>query len=312
MNKRDAVLSLLDPQKTSAYTPAAFFLHFPPGMHFGQLAVDQHLQFFHATGMDFVKIQYEKKFPVLPQIQSADDWVKMPAHPLDFYREQLGVVEGLVKAAKADALVILTLYSPFMCARHTLGDKHSIDEHILDNPEAVKKGMEAITASLLEFVKACVRLGIDGFYHSTQGGEHGRFSSREPFDECIRPYDLALMKEIEQLTPFNILHVCDYELPYDDISPYADYPGHVVNTNLELVDRSMTPQEVETIFGRPFMGGLDRLGILAKGTPAEVRAAAEEVLRAAPQRFILGADCTVPNDTPWENLRAAIEAAHER
>jgi hypothetical protein len=30
----------------------------------------------------------------------------------------------------------------------------------------------------------------------------------------------------------------------------------------------------------------------------------------APDRFILAADCTVPGDTPWENLRAAIEEAH--
>jgi uroporphyrinogen decarboxylase len=34
------------------------------------------------------------------------------------------------------------------------------------------------------------------------------------------------------------------------------------------------------------------------------------ILEAAPERFLLGADCTVPSDTPWENLRAAVTAAH--
>jgi len=34
------------------------------------------------------------------------------------------------------------------------------------------------------------------------------------------------------------------------------------------------------------------------------------VLAQAPERFVLAADCTVPGDTPWENLRTAIETAH--
>src|SRR5512146_561808 len=113
MNKRDAVLSLLDPNRKPDYTPAAFFLHFDPVYHAGQAAVDKHLEYFHYTGMDFVKIQYERGFPHLPEIQRPEDWAKMPFYQLDFYEPQLRVVEGLVKAAKAEALVILTLYSPF-------------------------------------------------------------------------------------------------------------------------------------------------------------------------------------------------------
>jgi uroporphyrinogen decarboxylase len=64
------------------------------------------------------------------------------------------------------------------------------------------------------------------------------------------------------------------------------------------------------MFGRPFLGGLDRLGPLAKGTEDDARAVAKQVLASAPPKFILGADCTVPANTPWENLRAAVDAAH--
>jgi uroporphyrinogen decarboxylase len=35
------------------------------------------------------------------------------------------------------------------------------------------------------------------------------------------------------------------------------------------------------------------------------------LLEEAPDRFILAADCTVPSETPWENLKTAIAAAHE-
>lgn len=309
MNKRDAVFSLLDPQQKPSYIPAAFFLHFDPIYHQGPGAVEKHLEYFHYTDMDFVKIQYERVFPVVPDIQKPEDWKKMPFYGLDFYEPQLRVVEGLVKAAKAEAPVILTLYSPFMCAGNTIGEE-KLARHIQENPEQVKAGMQIITDSLMGFVKECIRLGLDGFYTSTQGGESGRLGSMALFDQCVRPYDLALMDEINRSCPFNILHVCDYRLPYETLAPFVSYPGQIVNTSLELTSGPISAQEVSNLFGRPFMGGLNRKGLLAHGTPQAIQQEVNRILEAAPERFLLGADCTVPSDTPWENLRTAVAAAH--
>jgi len=309
MNKRDAVLSLLDENQTPEYTPAAFFLHFGEPYQRGQAAIDRHLEYFRHTGMDFVKIQYENPFPYLPWLLKPEDWANMPCYGLDFYAEPLKVVEGLVKAAKSEALVVLTLYSPFMFAGQTAGDE-LVTRHIAENPDAVARGMQVITDSLLLFVKECARLGLDGFYTSTQGGEAGRLPERALFDQCIRPFDLALMEEANRTCRFNILHVCDYRLPYANLSPYVDYPGQVVSAGLELTTGRLSPAEVARQFGRPFMGGLDRLAVLARGTPAQARRAAETALSTAPARFILGADCTVPADTSWDNLREAVSAAH--
>jgi uroporphyrinogen decarboxylase len=307
--KREAVLSLLEPGRKPDYIPAAFFLHFDPAYHRGQAAVDKHLEYFRYTGMDLVKIQYEHTFPHVPEIRRPEDWARMPCYGLDFYEAPLRVVEGLVKAAKSEALVIQTLYSPFMCAGHTVGAQ-TIDDHIKQDPEKVKRGMRAITDSLMLFVKECVRLGLDGFYTSTQGGESGRFDDPALFEACVRPYDLALMEEINRTCIFNILHVCDYYLPYPDLAPFVDYPGHVVNASLELTGGTISAREVASMFGRPYMGGLERKGVIATGSPGEVQAAVEAVLRTAPERFMLGADCTVPSETSWDNLKTAIATAH--
>jgi uroporphyrinogen decarboxylase len=310
MNKRDAVLSLLDSSKQPAYIPAGFFLHFDPMYQQGQAAIDKHLEFFRATGMDFVKIQYERVFPHIDAIQTAADWAKMPSYGLDFYAEQLRVVEGLVKAARHEALVVITLYSPFMCAGHSTSDA-LLTKHINENPEQVKLGMQAITDSLMRFVKACITLGVDGFYTSTQGGEAGRLADPALFDQCVRPYDLELMNEANRACPFNILHVCDYQKSYDDISRFVDYPGQVVNSSLEVGGKVLSAKEIARMFNRPFMGGLVRKGVIATGTKEEIRKAVKAAIADAPERFILAADCTVPGDTPWENLRTAIETAHE-
>jgi uroporphyrinogen decarboxylase len=310
MNKRDLLLSLLDPNTQPETTPAAFFLHFDPAYHAGQAAVDKHLEYFRFTGMDFVKIQFELPFPKQPQIRNPEDWSTLPFFGLDHYEPVLKVVEGLVKAAKKEALVILTLYSPFMLCNDMAG-METVTRHVEQDPEAFKVGVSRMAESLLGFVRAAIRLGLDGFYMSTQGGEAGRLSEPALFDACVRPYDLAVMNEINQSCPFNILHVCDYWMPYGSITRYADYPGQVVNVSLEMADGSrMTGKEVAALFERPFMGGLERKGVISKGTPDEIRRIVQAKLDSAPERTILGADCTVPADTSWDNLRLAIQTAH--
>lgn len=310
MNKRDLVFSVLDPHSKPSYIPAAFFLHFDPSHHLGQAAVDRHLEYFRYTGMDFVKIQFELPFPRRPDIQKPQDWDKLPFFDLDYYAPMLQVVEGLVKAAKAEAPVILTLYSPYMLTNRLVGEE-TVVRHIQEDPLAYQRGISRMTESLLGFVRACARLGLDGFYTSTQGGEHGRLADPASFDACIRPYDLAVMSEVNRLFSFNILHVCDYHSPYDDISKFTPYPGQVVSAGLKLVGKEITAKEVSAMFGRPFLGGLERLGTIANGTPDEIRAAVQDAIAKAPERYILGADCTVPSDTPWDNLKLAIQIAHE-
>ncbi len=163
---------------------------------------------------------------------------------------------------------------------------------------------------MLWFVRECIKLGIDGFYASTQGGEGYRFEDPSLFARYVKPYDLAVMNEINRACPFNILHVCDYTGGYDDLTPFLDYPGHVVNCPLKVGPRTMTASEAAHLFGRPYMGGLDRHGTIVTGSQGEIRAAVQEVLRDAPERFILGADCTLPSDIDWDNIKTAISTAH--
>ena len=309
-SKRQLVLDLLDEGQEPGYVPAGFFIHFSEDEHVGPPAIEKHKEYFRFTGMDFVKIQYEAGFPAHPEIEKPEDWAKLPLHGKEHYADQVGVVEGLVQALKKEALVVCTLYSPFMLARDSVGAERMI-EHIEADPEAVRKGLEVVTQSVLVFVRECARVGVDGFYASTQGGEAGRFSRPGLFEECIKPSDLTIQREINDTTLFNILHVCDYDLPYDDLTPFRDYPGDVVNSSLHVGAETWTPKQASEFFGRPFMGGLERKGIIVNGTPEQIREEVDRVLAGAADRHILGADCTLPGDIDWENIRTAIAAAHD-
>lgn len=308
MNKRDAMMNLASNARIPDYVPAAFFMHFDPSCHQGQPAIDKHLEFFRATDMDFVKVQYEQTLPPLPPIQKPKEWAHVLSCSDEYFEPTIQLVKGLVKAVKAEALVIMTVYSPFMWAGH-LTTAENLTAHLRENPEAVKKGFEILTENVLTLVRACKRVGVDGFYVSSQGGEVFRFPGTNIFQKYIKPADLAVWAEIQN-GPFNILHVCDYNGGYDDLTPFLDYPGQVVSCSLKVSEQTLGPQKVAQLFGRPFMGGLERKGTIATGGLEAIRQVTTDILAKAPERFILGADCTVPSDTSWEYLRSAIDIAH--
>ena len=307
--KREQMLNWLSGKTNPVYTPAAFFLHFGDNFKAGSAATQRHLEFFRQTDMDFVKIQFEQTYTRQPFLEKPADWSKLTLRKLDFYEPLLVTVRELVKAVKKDSLVLMTLYSPFMCAGHCATSPVLL-RHLEENPDAVKKGMEILTESQMLFVRACIKEGIDGFYMSTQGSEAKRFSTPAIFKNYIKPYDLVAMNEIQKACAFNILHVCDYVAPYANYDAVFDYPGHVINCNSKLTDKSLAAADIAKNFKRPFMGGMDRHGIIAKGSPAEVEAEIKRVIKASPKQFMLGADCTVAGDTDWNRLRHAISVAH--
>ncbi|HSG43811.1 MAG TPA: uroporphyrinogen decarboxylase family protein [Anaerolineales bacterium] len=309
MNKRDTILNLISGTEEPQYIPAAFFMHFRPDHIEGQPAIDRHLEFFKATGMDLFKIQYEQVLPPTITISKPEDWANVPPCPVDFFEPTLHIVRELVKAVKSEALIIMTLYSPFMWFKF-LAEAYIVTAHFNEDPETMKKGLDIFTDYVLNLVRACKRAGVDGFYASTQGGEALHFNDINIFQEYIKPSDLAVWDDIKD-DPISILHVCDYHGKYDDYSPFVDYPGQIVSCGLSVEDRSLSPKQISEQFQRPFMGGLERLGTIANGKPDEIHRLVSDLLADAPDRFILGADCTVPDNTPWENLKTAIDSTHQ-
>jgi uroporphyrinogen decarboxylase len=308
-SKRDRMLDVLNTSAKPGYIPAGFFMHF--GVK-GDAAVKAHLDHFRGTGMDFVKIQFdEQTFPANDQVKTPKDWARLPIQPEKWFEPTLYLLKRLIQEAKSEALIIQTLYSPYQLAKQAVPAKLLV-EHVKQDADSVCRGMENITLSLVHFVQAAARLGVDGFYTCTQGGETNYIADRGLFNRAVKNYDMMLYKETAQLVPYNIMHVCDYEGSYQDFTArFQDYPGQVVNVPLSADGKPLSLRRAAEIFKRPVMGGLDRLGIISTGTPEQAKKAALEVLKDAPPNFILGADCTVSAKTPRENLRAIIQAAHE-
>jgi uroporphyrinogen decarboxylase len=283
--------------------PASFWYHFPPDRAHGPASVRAHLDYYLASGIDFLKVMNEHPYEPNAPISCPADWRNLRPAPLGavFYQEQLEEVRAIVDALDGECLAIVTLFGPFASGNHASGGK--VTEHLRHDPDAVGAGLAAIAESLSEFAVACVEAGAAGIYYSAQGGERDRFTE-EQFSEYIKPHDLAVLDAVKDHGEFHVLHICrdHVRLPL-----FADYPSHAVNWAATKHNLSLC--QGRELFGRTVVGGMDDRGVIVDGSPDAIRANVDGIIAGfGTQGLILGADCTVPTDISVDNVRSAVEA----
>jgi len=270
-NKRDLIERVLDQSKAPDVIPAAFFHHFPD--KFGPKAVEEHIAFFKATNNDILKVQYET-LPPKWEIKTAEDFAKVQELTEDYFEPQLKVIEELAKQQKDSALA--------------------------------EPAFEKLAKSIATYIRAARERGADGFYVSSHGGNVEFFGQdSEVWTKYLRKWDKYISEVADSVAPLNILHICGGE--YKDLDAWADYPGTIINLPEFDVKKLRHAQEV---FKRPILGGLDHHGVLINGTLEELLAHVDTVLTEGPQNLILGANCTVPDSTSSERLRAVVDYVH--
>ena len=122
---------------------------------------------------------------------------------------------------------------------------------------------------------------------------------------------MVVQYEINDGCICNVLHICDYDGPYDDVSPFVDYPGHIVNMSDMIAGKRVPLKELYAMFGeRPIMGGLEKRGPILTGTDQEIQQQVSSVLEEAPDRFILGAECALLGEVDWKKVRTAVDVGH--
>lgn len=295
------VAGTLDP----SYAPAAFFIHFHSDQKVGDPAVQAHLNYFHESGMDILKVQFEQTVPRIP-VGEEDAFEPIPE---DFYRPTLEIITKLQEAEGKDVYVLPTVYSPYQVAHHSLGEER-VKVAAVENPAWLHTVFGNYRDALVWLIQECKKAGILGFYMCTQGGEMTFNEIPGFFDTFVRPYDMAVMGECNRDTKMNILHICNWEGPYDDLTRYKDYPAQIVNTPTDLNGTPFTLQDGIDLFGRPVLGGYDRKGEFNTLSAEEVAAETRAILAAHPaSRVMIGADCTV-GSAPLANIQAAVAAAH--
>ena len=123
------------------------------------------------------------------------------------------------------------------------------------------------------------------------------------YEEFVWPYEKQLVDGIHAMGGRTRLHICGNTRKI--LRGMGRLGCHVVDLDfLAPVDEVLAQMETQII-----VGNVDPVRVVRDGTPAQVTAAVAACHRQAGPRFIVGAGCEVPRDTPDENLRAMVEYA---
>ena len=128
------------------------------------------------------------------------------------------------------------------------------------------------------------------------------------FARFARPYQERLVKDLAADGIFTVIHVCGNTSAI--VGQFAEYPwcGFELDYKTDAARAKATAGSEHVLFGN-----IDPSGVIGRGTAAQVRAAAEELIRIWKPggRFILNSGCAIPPGTPPENIAALVACAKE-
>ena len=228
--------------------------------------------------------------------------------PLDVqggpFGEQLAGLRLIAESLAGEALFIQTVFSPLaVIGRLANGDLGSVRHYMREDAEALHRALDAIAQTLATYAKACLDAGADGIFFATVDWGTHDVATAEQYGAFGRPYDLQVLAAVDEAR-FNVLHVCRRR---NMLESMLDYPVHAFNwATSDAGNPSLADILPKT--DRAVMGGVS-VRTVSAGTPEEVKAEVMEALaQTGGRRFLLSAGCSIPPQTPEENLAAALTA----
>jgi MtaA/CmuA family methyltransferase len=172
-----------------------------------------------------------------------------------------------------------------------------------DDPAFVRDLFDFVLELALRFGKAQVEAGADligiGDPAASLVGPH-------VYEEFVWPYERRLVDGLHKAGARVRLHICG------NTRRMLEAIGRL-ECDIVDIDSSVPVREAREKMGtkQVLLGGIDPVRALQNGTPQQVVEAVAECHRQAGARFIVGAGCEVPPDTPPENLLALARYAQQ-
>lgn len=234
-----------------------------------------------------------------PLIETVEDWDRIG--PLSGTEGEYTIVleaQRIFSTMNDEGVPFLqTLFSPMTTAAK-LCSRELLMEHIAQDPARVGRALEHITATTIQFARASIALGADGFFFATQ------MSTTDIIDPAthakfVKQYDLLILESVKKDTWFNVMHVHGANAMLREVQ---DYPVQALNWH----DRDDGPSmnEVRTYSDKAFIGGLswgeNWLGKTDEAAIAEVK---EVAASQGGKGIILGPGCVIDPATPESRLK---------
>lgn len=170
-----------------------------------------------------------------------------------------------------------------------------------DDPAFVHDLFEFVVAMELKFAAAQVEAGADLM---GVGDAAASLVGPRIYEEFVWPYENKLIEGLRALGVRSRLHICG--------NTRRLLPG-MGRLGCDIVDLDylapVAEGRAQMSPGQMILGNINPVTVLRDGTPDLVREGIASCHQAAGHRFIVGAGCEVPRDTPVENVHAMGEYA---
>ena len=171
--------------------------------------------------------------------------------------------------------------------------------------------MELTTQALIAFALACLEAGAQ----IVQAGDSMAsldMISPSMYRGWALPFEKRFFSALNPVAELKgaatLLHVCGNMTPV--LPAMADSGAHILELDWKVNLRAARQAVGNRIC---LMGNLDPVGVLWRGSAAEVESASRRAIQdaGADGAFILGSGCEVAMATPTENIAAMIRTARE-
>ena len=327
MSEKKELVSAAFGNKPTSRVPVGFWFHYTqdelrlaydvPEMR--EQNISGHKNFVRTFKPDFVKLMSDGYFfepktaAFLKKAASAKDLRKLKPIAADdkWIRDQVSLVKELTSDFGDEVLTFYNVFAPATAFKWAVGGDKKLAAFIKEDKGAVMQALAVLAQNTALLARAVISEGgADGIYLSVQTIQDASVDAAL-YGEVVAPAELAVLTAANAVGGTNILHVCGYEGARNNLSLFANYPAATVN--FASVVEGVTLAEGKKIFGgKPVIGGFANTkdGVLYKGTKEEVQAETKRLIAEAGRTgIILGADCTVPKDIPFERLEWVREAA---
>ena len=326
MNKRDWVIKALNGEKVDR-VPAGFWFHFldneviSAGMEDPSLIEQNlagHKKFNEEFHPDFVKLMSDGLFYrpeyTYPELKTSRDLDRVK--PLGRNHEFINACVDHAKKVREifgdDILIFYNSPSPFHHILKQLTGTSGMKEFPKCIREAPDEFMIANNALLDDMVNLTERVMTEGTMDGIYFGLHNdNVFTNEQYEAFIKPGEIKILETANAIHPINITHICGYRGRVNNFEVYRDYPAAVFNWSLHTTDLTIADGKKFFTYCKSVIGGFDQTpgSLIHAGSKEEIQRFVYELLKEnGTQGFILGADCTIPSDTPIEHLIWAKEA----
>src|SRR5918911_421428 len=142
--------------------------------------------------VDRVPIAFWGDWGRLPRLDPTSGWLAEHVESTRRVREALG----------PDVPIIQTLFSPITIA-HKLSLGDSFGRYVRQHRDELHAGLALIARSSIDFARATLEAGADGFFYATQEATLDELTEPE-FAELGKRYDLAVLRSMDDRAWFNL------------------------------------------------------------------------------------------------------------